>query len=164
MTIGVTKVARPRTMSASEGLYLVEIVKGLGVTMGHLLRNFVHQTDKEYIPTFEYPEERRVMPARFRGRHRLMKRPNGTPRCVACYCCATACPAKCITIVAGESPDPAIEKYPVRFDIDMLRCIFCGMCVEACPCDAIRMDTGWFTPPDDTREKLIFTIDTLLEK
>jgi NADH-quinone oxidoreductase subunit I len=57
-----------------------------------------------------------------------------------------------------------VEKYPVRFDIDMLRCVFCGMCVEACPCDAIRMDTGWFTPPDDTREKLIFTIETLLEK
>jgi len=161
MTIGVKKVARPRTMSFNEGLYLVEIVKGLGVTMGHLLYNVVHQ---ENIPTLEYPEERRVMPARFRGRHRLMKRPDGAPRCVACYCCATACPAKCITIVAGESPDPKIEKYPVRFDIDMLRCIFCGMCVEACPCDAIRMDTGWFTPPDVTREKLIFTIDGLLEK
>ena len=161
MTIGVKKVARPRTMSFAEGLYLIEIVKGLGVTMGHMLYNIVHQ---ENIPTFEYPEERRVMPARFRGRHRLMKRPEGAPRCVACYCCATACPAKCITIVAGESPDPAIEKYPVRFDIDMLRCIFCGMCVEACPCDAIRMDTGWFTPPDDTREKLIYTIDGLLEK
>ena len=161
MTIGVKKVARPRAMTFTEGLYLVEIVKGLGVTMGHMLKNIVHQ---ENIPTMEYPEERRVMPARFRGRHRLMKRPDGSPRCVACYCCATACPAKCITIVAGESPDPAIEKYPVRFDIDMLRCIFCGMCVEACPCDAIRMDTGWFTPPEDTREKLIYTIDRLMEK
>ena len=161
MAIGVKKVARPAKMSFEESLYLVEIVKGLGVTMGHMLKNIVHQ---ENIPTMEYPEERRVMPARFRGRHRLMKRPDGSPRCVACYCCATACPAKCITIVAGESPDPAIEKYPVRFDIDMLRCVFCGMCVEACPCDAIRMDTGWFTPPEDTREKLIFTIETLLEK
>ena len=161
MTIGVKKVARPPEMSFPESLYLVEIVKGLGVTMGHLLRNIIRQ---EGIPTIEYPEVRREMPPRFRGRHRLMKRANGTPRCVACFCCQTACPAQCITIVAGESPDPAIEKVPVRFDIDMLRCVFCGLYVEACPCDAIRMDTGWFTPPDDSREKLVFTIDTLLEK
>ncbi len=161
MTIGVKKVARPREMSFAEGLYLVEIVKGLGVTMGHMLYNIVHQ---ENIPTFEYPEQRRTMPARFRGRHRLMKRENGDPRCVACFCCQTSCPAKCITIVAGESADPAIEKRPVSFDIDMLRCIFCGMCAEACPCDAIRMDSGWFTPPDDAREKLLYPIDRLLEK
>jgi NADH-quinone oxidoreductase subunit I len=161
MAIGVTKVARPRRMSFEESLYLVEIVKGLGVTIGHFLHNLSHNKE---IPTIEYPEVRRVMPPRFRGRHRLMKRPDDSPRCVACYCCATACPAKCITIVAGESPDPAVEKYPVRFDIDMLRCVFCGQCVEACPCDAIRMDTGWYTSPEDTREKLIFTIDMLLEK
>jgi len=161
MTIGVKKVARPRKMSFSEGMYLLEIVKGLGVTMGHMLGNIVRQ---EGIKTIEYPEVRRPMPPRFRGRHRLMKRENGSTRCVACFCCPTACPAKCITIVAGESPDQAVEKYPVRFDIDMLRCVFCGLCVEACPCDAIRMDTGWFTPPDDSREKLIFTIDMLLEK
>ena len=161
MTIGIKKVARPRKMSFGETLYLLEIVKGLGVTMGHLLRNIVRQ---ENIPTIEYPEVRRVMPPRFRGLHRLMRRPDGSPRCVACFCCSTACPAKCITIVAGESPDPKIEKYPVRFDIDMLRCIFCAMCVEACPCDAIRMDTGWYTFPERTREKLIYTIDMLLEK
>ena len=151
MAIGVKVVRRP----VAEASYLRAALKGLTLTFSHLLRKKV---------TMEYPEERRVMPARFRGRHRLMKRPDGSPRCVACYCCATACPAKCITIVAGESPDPAIEKYPVRFDIDMLRCVFCGMCVEACPCDAIRMDTGWFTPPEDTREKLLYTIDRLLEK
>ncbi len=161
MTIGIKKVARPRKMSAGETLYLLEILRGLGVTMGHLLRNIRHQ---ENIATMEYPEVRRVMPSRFRGLHRLMRRPDGSPRCVACFCCSTACPAKCITIVAGESPDPKIEKYPVRFDIDMLRCVFCGMCVEACPCDAIRMDTGWYTFPERTREKLIYTIDMLLEK
>jgi NADH-quinone oxidoreductase subunit I len=161
MTIGVKKVARPPEMSFGESLYLLEILKGLAVTMGHFLHNVAHNKD---IPTIEYPEVRRVMPPRFRGCHRLMKRQNGEPRCVACYMCATACPAVCITIVAGESPDPMVEKYPVRFDIDMLRCIFCGQCVEACPVDAIRMDTGWFTPPEDTREKLIYTIDRLLEK
>lgn len=161
MTTGIKKVARPRKMSYPEGVYLVEIVKALCVTMGHLLRNIVRQ---EGIRTIEYPEVRREMPPRFRGQHRLMKRADGSPRCVACFCCPTACPAKCITIVAGESPDPGVEKYPVRFDIDMLRCVYCGLCVEACPVDAIRMDTGWYTPPDDGREKLVFTIETLLEK
>ncbi len=161
MAIGVKKVARPERMSFEESLYLVEIVRGLGVTMGHLLRNIVNQKN---IATMEYPEVRRTMPPRFRGRHRLMKRPDGSPRCVACFCCATACPAEAISIAAGESPDPAIEKRPASFEIDMLRCIFCGQCAEACPCDAIRMDTGWFTPPDDSREKLIYTIDGLLEK
>ena len=47
----------------------------------------------------------------------------------------------CIFIEAGEHPDPTVEKFPLRYEIDTLRCIYCGMCVEACPCDAIRMDT-----------------------
>jgi NADH-quinone oxidoreductase subunit I len=161
MTVGVKKAARPRKMSFPEGVYLVEIAKALWLTMSHLLRNIVRQ---DRIWTIEYPEVRRVMPPRFRGTHRLMRREDGSPRCTACFCCPTACPAKCITIVAGESPDPRIEKFPVRFDIDMLRCVFCGLCVEACPLDAIRMDTGWFTPPDDAREKLVFTIENLLER
>ncbi len=117
-------------------LYLPEIVKGLAVTGRHLVRNLLNPKG---IPTISYPEERRTYSERFRGAHVLKKRDDGSLRCVACYLCATACPALCITIEAGEYENPGVEKFPTRFEIDMLRCIFCGFCVEACPEDAIEM-------------------------
>ena len=117
-------------------LYLPAIVMGLGVTIRNMIKNLLNPSG---LPTILYPEEQRDYGDRFRGRHYLKKRPSGEPRCVACMMCATACPADCIYSVAGEHPDPAIEKYPVRFDIDGLRCIMCGYCVDACPEDAIAM-------------------------
>ena len=77
--------------------------------------------------------------------------------------CQQACPAECITIVAGEHPKIAYEKYPVVFDIDMLRCVFCGFCVDACPKDAIWM-TRDYEMAFFTREDAVFSIDRLREK
>ena len=67
-----------------------------------------------------------------------------------------ACPAHWHSIEAGEYEDEAIEKYPVRFEIDELRCIVCGFCVEACPKDAIRMDTGTHAPAVLSRPLAVF--------
>jgi NADH-quinone oxidoreductase subunit I len=150
---------RPERSLASR-LYLLEVVRGLAVTMGHMLRNIVAQ---QRMPTLEFPETQRTLPPRFRGRHRLMKKADGTPRCVACMMCPTACPADCIHIEASESPQADVEKIPVRFEIDLMRCIFCGYCVEACPKDAIRMDTGIFTNLAATRrEDFVVTMDRML--
>jgi formate hydrogenlyase subunit 6/NADH:ubiquinone oxidoreductase subunit I len=76
--------------------------------------------------------------------------------------CQQACPAECITIVAGEHPKVAYEKYPVVFDIDMMRCVFCGFCVDACPKDAIWM-TRNYEMAFFTREDAVFSIDRLRE-
>jgi NADH-quinone oxidoreductase subunit I len=144
------KVLRRRDLTVWEQLYLPQILSGLKVTTMHFVRNlFLHAahgvgllTHRQAAVTFQYPEWARPFEFRFRSRHRLTVRDDGTPRCVGCMLCETVCPAKCITIVAGEHPDPNIEKYPIRFDIDLGICVYCGYCVEVCPEDAIRMDTG----------------------
>jgi NADH-quinone oxidoreductase subunit I len=160
-----TPVRRPDRTFAEQS-YIPEIVKGLGVTMRHFFKNTFSKRENTDIVTIAYPEEKRVYPERFRGVHRLTHRTDGSPRCVACLCCSTACPAQCIHIEAGEyEPGDArygYERYPKVFVIDELRCIFCGYCVEACPCDAIRMDTGVHMPASTRREHFIFDKEMLM--
>lgn len=141
-----------RKLNVSESMYLWEVVKGLALTMSHIVKNIL---DPDHFRTVEYPELRKPMAARYRGAHRLMVRPDGKVKCVACMCCPTVCPAKCITIIAGEDPNDPAEKFPVEFDIDMLRCIYCGFCVEACPKDAIRMDTRIYEINAFTRQDMV---------
>ncbi len=140
-------------------IYLWEILRGLSITMRHMVKNLTH---RQQMPTIEYPDERRQYSPRFRGRHRLKKREDGSVKCVACMLCATVCPAQCITVVAAEHPDPAIEKMPERYEIDILRCIFCGFCVEACPVDALEM-TGEYELADFSRESLVYDKAYLLD-
>lgn len=141
--------------SLYERSYLPEIVRGLGITLRHLFGNLFGNKKTRQLQTVNYPDEKRVYPVRYRGQHRLLPREDGSPRCVACYMCATACPSYCIHIVAAESSNEKIEKYPASFEIDMLRCIYCGLCVEACPEDAIRMDTGVHPTPYYNRDDAV---------
>jgi NADH-quinone oxidoreductase subunit I len=157
--------------------YLPAVATSLATTMRHFFENArqmirgqrpdpVAEPFAEGLTTVSYPEQKRPYPERFRGVHRLTQRADGSPRCVACLCCSTACPAQCIFIEPGEYAEGdkrhGYERFPVRFVIDEARCIFCGYCVEACPCDAIRMDTGAHAAPYDSREQFIYEKDTLL--
>ena len=148
--MGVKQIYRP-PKNLWERLYIFEIARGLGITLKHALLSWFKPG---HMPTYEYPEVKRPLAERFRGRHRIRKR--------ACYCCQTVCPSGCIDIVAEESDDPAMEKRPKEFKINLLRCIFCGMCVEACPKDAIYMSHD-YELANRTREQLKLGLEDLLD-
>jgi NADH-quinone oxidoreductase subunit I len=148
--------ARDAQIGTYENSYLPEITKGIIITLKHVVKNLFGGDENRYTRTVSYPEEKVEYPVRFRGAHRLTPREDGAPRCVACFMCSTACPARCINIVAEESDENNIEKRPKVFEIDELKCVFCGMCVEACPEDAIRMDTGEHVKPFTNRADAIY--------
>lgn len=132
--------------------YLPNIFKGLMKTAEWFFR-----------PKFttQWPEQRLPVRKGYRGEHRLKKDEQGRPKCVACYMCATACPAECIEITASAAPWPDRDKVPSEFRIDLLKCIYCGMCEEACPCDAIELTTT-YTQVSTTREEKVYDIKRLL--
>jgi len=156
-----------------ESLYFPEVFRAIGIVIRTFWRNAFFSRDANpdvlardlsysRVTTVMYPEEKTTYAPGYRGLHRLVPRVDGRPRCVACYMCATACPAQCIYIEAAEVEGDPIEKWPTRFVIDELRCVVCGFCVEACPKDAIRMDTGLHPPPTYERTGQVYDEKRLL--
>ena len=91
----ITWVEEPKLGLAGR-MYLPLIMGGLTTTSRHLVSKKV---------TVSYPEEEPEIanPLIYRGVHRLNKDAEGRVKCVACFLCATACPAHCIDIIGVES-------------------------------------------------------------
>jgi NADH-quinone oxidoreductase subunit I len=114
-----------------------------------------------------YPEHKRKLPERSRGRHYLTKWNDGLDRCVGCELCSIVCPSQAIYVKPAannpEDPHSKGERYAEDFQINMLRCIFCGYCEEACPTGALILGNE-YELAGYTRESLIYTKEMLTEK
>ena len=142
---------REKDLTLLEKMYIPEIVKGLSLTLKTMFKPKF---------TLKYPEEKFIPPASYRGRPVLIQEDDGRERCVACGLCSRVCPALAIEVQAAET-DLEKERYPEKFEINMIRCIFCGFCEEVCPEEAIVMSKDYemaFT----NREEAIYGKDKLL--
>ena len=112
--------ARIVTVNRNVKQSFVPILIGMLSTLKYMLRTLFRRE----AATIQFPEQKRNISKRYRGIHILTAREDGTPKCVACFMCATVCPAECIYIESGERPEKQIEKYCTRFEIDLLRCVY----------------------------------------
>lgn len=144
-------IVKNKDLTIFEKTYLPQIVKGLVLTAKQVFR-----------PKFtrQYPEEKWVTPPSFRGRPVLVQEENGQERCVACGLCSRVCPSLAIEIQAGET-ELEKERYPEKFEINMVRCIFCGFCEEVCPEEAIVMSNE-YELVFNSQEEAVFGKDKLL--
>ena len=139
--------------NAVKRFFLVDIVKGMSITLRHLFKKPV---------TLQYPTERWEAPERYRGFLGLTRDfKTGEENCIGCLNCEKACPVDCITIVPEGK---GREMYAKKFSIDHMRCMYCGLCVEACPTTPKSIvHTHQYETMGYFREDLVFTKERLYD-
>jgi len=151
---------REKDLNFFEKIYVVEVIKGLMLTLKNMLKPKF---------TMKYPEVKFIPPASYRGRPVLVMEEDGHERCVACGLCSRVCPPLAIEVQAAETTQEK-ERYPVKFEINMIRCIFCGFCEEVCPEEAIVMSKDYelaFSNREEAlygKEKLLVPVNQLKDR
>jgi NADH-quinone oxidoreductase subunit I len=157
--MNIRKNTEAERLNFWEKLYLPEIAKGMGITLRQMFKQKF---------TRQYPEEVWIPNGSYRGRPILVNEDDGE-RCVACGLCSRVCPALAIEVQAAET-DRDKERYPEKFEINMLRCIYCGFCEEVCPEEAIVMSKDYdlvFTSQEEAilgKDKLLVHISKLQDR
>jgi NADH-quinone oxidoreductase subunit I len=133
-----------------------EVIRGLATTFKQMFEEPV---------TIQYPDIKKPVSHRFKGRHELKRYDNGLEKCIGCSLCAAACPADAIFVEAAENTDAARyspgERYASTYEINMLRCIFCGFCEDACPTEAIVLGSNYELAYTN-RESSLYTKEMLI--
>jgi len=157
------------------------LLKGLGITLKHFTDTFTDDRRKEPsryegsiqlddkrrvidqpitqegLLTIQYPEERRLLPERFRYIPMLIWDTEvGEDRCTACGICAKVCPPQCIWIVRDMDENGKPVTRPAEFYIDAAVCMSCSFCTEFCPFDAIKMNHDYELAVYDRYPQLVY--------
>ena len=162
------------------------LLKGLGITLKHFTDTFTDDRRKEPsryegsiklddrrriidqpitqegLLTIQYPEERRLLPERFRYIPMLIWDTEvGEDRCTACGICAKVCPPQCIWIVRDMDDAGKPVTRPAEFYIDAAVCMSCSFCTEFCPFDAIKMNHDYELAVYDRYPQLVYDKEEL---
>jgi NADH-quinone oxidoreductase subunit I len=157
------------------------LLKGLGVTLKHFADTFTDDRQKvpsryqdsrdlgngrriieqpitqEGLLTIQYPEEKRLLPERFRYIPMLLwDTEKNEDRCTACGICAKVCPPQCIWIVRDSDDKGKPITRPAEFYIDAAVCMSCSFCAEFCPFDAIKMNHDYELAVYDRYPQLVY--------
>jgi NADH-quinone oxidoreductase subunit I len=162
------------------------LLKGLGITFKHLVDTYKDDmqstparyqgsddrgkslkvidqpVDQEGLLTIQYPEERRLLPERFRYIPMLIwDTETDEERCTACGICAKVCPPQCIWIVRDSDENGKPVTRCSEFYIDAAVCMSCSFCVEFCPFDAIKMNHDYELAVYDRYPQLVYDMEEL---
>jgi NADH-quinone oxidoreductase subunit I len=162
------------------------LLKGMGITLKHALdtfrddrkgtpsryqdsivldkkRRIIEQPiEQEGILTIQYPEEKRLLPERFRYIPMLIwDTQKNEDLCTACGICAKVCPPQCIWIVRDIDENGKPVARPAEFFIDAAVCMSCSFCVEFCPFDAIKMNHDFELAVYDRYPNLVYDLEEL---